>query len=621
MTCSISFGRSTLRRLASALAAVLLAAAASGEVPLGVGQRGDLEQAWFRVADALEPAQFEDVTERVDELLQVARRLEIKRLTPFATALIIRARKLDPFDARPLLEQAVRLDPWSPEAWLAVARARFQHNAPIQGSAAFVRAAASLFVDDRLQHLLGPSAVQGLLPPLLLGLALWTLILIRTVLVRLWHDLSETGSLLKLGPNAPVFAVVAIALPLFAAGDPIWLLLWVLALGWAYLPPMLKLQGAGVFVVVALTPILLTSSFIHMTHRRNAIQEATSALQARRYDPRALEDLVALAPDFGDQPHYYRLLGDCFRQQGLYDTAAWSYREGLRLAPESGELALALGTVDYLQGDYNASLQAFDAARQNGADPVVTNYNLSLTLSQTYHFRESEEAMLAARAADGPRLHKLTSGRDQQQLIVPRFTHAEATLLLASEDQVTLLNRGLLPPPLERERTIFHPLAIGSVLFLVLAIGHFLVREHTGGLAKACIKCGRAFCSRCKLSRESQSYCTQCVNIFLRKDMVAIEAQLEKRKQVARYSQLTLIERRVFDLLLPGAGISGAGRPVLGAFLSLVALLSLSAALSWLPNYLSPLLLDAWLRPLQVLAVLTWLLTMIAAQVARADRS
>ena len=621
MTYSTNSGRSTLPRLASTLASALLASAAFGAMPITVGQRGDLEQSWFRVAEALDPVDIDDVTEKIDELLQVARRLEIQRLTPYATALVIKAGKLDPFEARPLVEQAVRLDPWSPEAWLAVARARFQQNSPFQGLVAFGRGVAASVLDDRLQHLIWPSAVLGLVPILLLGMAVWALMLIRVVLARLWHDLSETGSMLRLGPNAPVFAVVSIALPLFAAGDPVWLLLWVFALGWAYLPALQKLQGVGVFFLVALTPYLMARSFNEMTHRRNPIHEAASALQERRYAPRALEDLVSLEPDFADQPDYYRLLGDAFRQQGFYDSAAWAYREGLRLDPESGKLALALGTIDYIQGDYNAALQAFDAARQTGVDPVVANYDLSLTLSQTYHFRESEEAMLAARAANPERLQALTSGKDQQQLIVPRFSRPEADALLASEDQVTLLNRGLLPPPLERERTLFHPLAIGAVLALVIAIGHFLVREKTGGLAGACIKCGRAFCRRCKLSRESQSYCTQCVNIFLRKDMVAIETQVTKRKQVSRYHQLKLIERRAFDLVLPGTGLASVGRPLLGAILSLAVLIAASVALSWLPNLLSPLLLDAWLLPLQVVAALVWIVAVAIAQFVPTERS
>jgi len=589
-------------------------------VPATTGQRSDLEQAWFRVAESLDPAAPELVAERVDELLQIARRLEIRRLTPYATALVVRAGSADAGYANRLLEQAVRLDPGSPEAWLALARIRFSQRSFGSGAAAFVRGLRALGDDTRLRHLVGPSAVLGLLPVLLLGAAIWMVITIRRVLARLWHDLNESGTRLKLGPNAPVFAAVAVALPLFAAGDPVWLLLWVFALAWAYLPAAQKLVGAGLIVLVGLAPYLFASSYGAMTHGRNPILETAAALREDRYAPQALEDLASLVSDFGDQPDYFRLLGDAYRQQGLYDAAAWSYREGLRLAPEHGRLAIALGTIDYLQGDYNAALQAFDAARQTGVDPVVANYNLSLTLSQTYHFRESEEAMSAAKAAGGERLRALTASRDRQQLIVPGFTPEEAQRLLANEDQVTLLNLGLLPPPLERERTFLHPLAIGAMLALVLAIGHFLAREHTGGLAGACIKCGRTYCRRCKLSRESQSYCTQCVNIFLRKDMVAIETQVGKRKQVARYQQLRLIERRVIDVILPGAGLADAGRPLIGALLSLVALLGAGIALSWLPALLRPTLLDAWLTPLTAVASLCWLGAIVAAQLIPPER-
>jgi len=178
----------------------------------------------------------------------------------------------------------------------------------------------------------------------------------------------------------------------------------------------------------------------------------------------------------------------------------------------------------------------------------------------------------------------------------------------------------VLSPPLIRERTFFHPLAVASMLALVVAIGGYLVRERTVGFATACVKCGRPFCRYCKLSQESQSYCTQCVNIFLKKDMVAVDAQLAKRRQLRRFHLARRIERRVTDVLLPGLGLALGGRPVIGFPLMAVAATCLAIALLWLPRFIAPALLHVSLWPVELAAGLGWLACAVVAQVVETER-
>jgi hypothetical protein len=617
---STSSARFMCRRHASGLALWLLSSVAMAAVPPG-GQRGDLERAWLHVTEALQSQDQALAHDRTDELVQVGRRLGLRRLTSYASALVIRASNEPPETRLSLLAQAAQLDPGSAEVQLALAEAEFHAGAPLAALAATVRGAVALVSDPRLANLVGPSALLALLPALLAAFGIWAFLSMRRTFARLWHDLNESGSLLRLGNNAPVFAAIVLGLPLLVAGGPVWLMLWIFALCWAYFSPLQKITGAIALIVVAATPTLMESAFNRLAHRPNAVVRATEALSERRYDPAALQELDSLSAELGSDPEFYLLQGDCYREYGLLDAAAWSYREGLRLKPGGGLLSLALGTVDYMQGDYNAALQAFDTARVAGVDPVVANYDLSLTLAQTYHFRESEAAMAEARRVDAARLRSMTDRRDQQQLIIPRFTMAQAAAMLARRDPVSLLNRGILPPPLVRERTLLHPLAIAAIVTLIIALGHFLVRERTSGLAGACIKCGRAFCRRCKLSRESQTYCTQCINIFLRKDMVAVDAQVAKRRQVIRYQRWLGLERRVADTLLPGSGLSVEGRPLLGFFLLTVAALCAATCLWWLPSFLSPALLNVTLLPFRLLAGAGWLAALVVAHFLPAERT
>ncbi|HQU33844.1 MAG TPA: hypothetical protein PLB88_05965, partial [Thermoanaerobaculaceae bacterium] len=123
-TSFISCARSSWLRRASALALALLPVAAAAGAEQGRG--GDVEQAWFRLAQVLDRPAPGTVRERADELLQAAGKTGLERLTPLALALVVQARTLAGPDAETVLVQATRLDPGSAEAWLALADVRLK---------------------------------------------------------------------------------------------------------------------------------------------------------------------------------------------------------------------------------------------------------------------------------------------------------------------------------------------------------------------------------------------------------------------------------------------------------------------------------------------------------------
>ena len=615
-TFFFSCARSSWPRRVSALVLALLPVTAAAGAERARG--GDLEQAWFRLAQVLDRPTAEAVTERTDELLQVAAKTGLKRLTPLALALVTQARPLPPADAKVLLVQATRLDPGSPEVWLALADLQLRHGSPAAGLGAVGRGAVCLLRDQRLRGFVGATAMLSALVGAVAALVLWALLAIRKVMPRLWHDLTEIGAERRLGSNGLVLSLFVIAFPLFAGGDPVLLLLWIFALSWAYFTPGQRVAGAAGLVLVAALPSLVEIGFRAVTHPPNPLLQAAEALADKRYEPQLPDELNSLSDVFGDDPEFHRLVGDTYRQFGLLDQATLEYRQGLREAPKNGALSLALGTVRYTEGDYNAALQSFQAARDDGYDPAVVNYDLSLTYAQTYHFHESDEAMAAARAAGGRRLTAMLPARDRD-IIEPVFSPAETRAMLARQDPLTLINRGLLPPPLERSRTVAHPLAIAGMLALIVAVFHLLVRQRFGGLASACLKCGRPFCRRCKLSQESQSYCTQCVNIFLKKDMVGIDAQLAKRQQLGRRQAVLRVERRIADLLLPGLGPAFGGQPLLGWVLVTAAIVGAAAAFLWLPAFVGPALMAAPVWPLEIASALLWAAAVVAAQLLQVE--
>ncbi|NCO69191.1 MAG: hypothetical protein GW878_01530 [Acidobacteria bacterium] len=616
MTSCSSSAHVSWRRLASL--GVLLAVLATPAFAAGVsGRSGDLDQVFSRLTQSMQGLDSESVRERTDEILDVATRVGLRRLTPYALAIVTATKTMPPATAKKMLVQAARLDPDSPEVFLALARQQAATGRRAAALATTVRGLVSAMRDVRLRSLVFPSATISLTVGALVAFLAWFAVATFKTAPRVWHDLDELAVGYRLGASAPVAAAVLFALPAFIGGDPFWLAVWLIALVWPYLSPPRKAIAALGLLLIAATPTLLEVSFGHMTHPPDPVNRGAEALAEGRYDPQGIEELNSLADLFADDGQFRRLLGDLNRQAGNLDAAAAAYREGLRTNPQQPQLLLALGIAQYLDSDFNAALQSFKAAREAGADRVTSSFNLALALAQTYHYRESDEALEEARRADPRRLRELTRGREHD-LLIASFSPADAAAMLRRRDPIALLNRSVLPPPVGMNRTILHPATIGALLALALAIGHYLVRRRTTGFASACLKCGRTFCPRCKLSTESRSYCSQCVNIFLKKDMVAIETQMAKRRQLGRRTTLLRIERRIADFVLPGLGLSFAGQPVAGAALIIVAMLAMTATLFWLPVYLLPGLMAWDFDFARLVPATAWLAALAVAQTVHA---
>lgn len=618
-TSSTSSAPFSWRRLASAGVFAALAmttlAAAQERVP---GSPGEIDRAWVALADALEPLDEADLRQSCEALRRVAASFDVRRVTPASVALVIRARSLPPQHARVALQCAIALDPGAPEPWFARAALDLRRAALPAAAAALWNGGWALLRDARMATIVGPGL---LLSALLVGLGaylLWGLLALRRAAPLVWHDLIETTGSWRLGRNGVAIALLAIALPAFISGDAIWLMLWLLALSWAYLDRMHRALGLLGFLLVAAAPTLLESGVGKLSFPGDPVNRAAAALAEQRWDARAPDELAGLADLLGDQPSFHRLRADTFRAHGRLDAALWAYREGLRLDPNQPDLLLGQGTVHFLLGEYHAALESFQRARDTSQDRAVVSFNLSLTLAHTYNFRESDEALQQALAADQRRIRALTRGREHQAILTT-FLPSDAEALLATKERVLLVNRGLVRPPLVVERSLGHPLTLAALLALVIAIVHSLLREKGGGFATSCAKCGRAFCRRCRLSNESQTYCSQCTNIFLKKDMVAIDVQLAKRRQLGRRRIVLNAERRVADLVVPGLGLLFHGRPRLGLLLTTLSAGSIAVGAVWFPLYVGPALLQVSPWPVASLAAATFAVALVIAQMARSD--
>ena len=112
-------------------------------------------------------------------------------------------------------------------------------------------------------------------------------------------------------------------------------------------------------------------------------------------------------------------------------------------------------------------------------------------------------------------------------------------------------------------RAASSPITIGALASLLLALLIFAFRKRTQ-YANACIKCGRTFCHRCKSARESTTYCTQCIHIYLKRDGVSLDTKRQKLEEVAGHQAGVTRRNRFFATILPGSAQLMEGRTVKG---------------------------------------------------------
>jgi hypothetical protein len=105
-------------------------------------------------------------------------------------------------------------------------------------------------------------------------------------------------------------------------------------------------------------------------------------------------------------------------------------------------------------------------------------------------------------------------------------------------------------------------------------------RRSRSGYAGSCIKCGRTFCHRCKSARESATYCTQCIHIYLKRDGVALATKRAKLDEVSDHHAGVQRRNRLFATFIPGSAQVLEGKTLLGVIGMFLFFLFVSAALS-----------------------------------------
>jgi tetratricopeptide (TPR) repeat protein len=588
------------------LAAVMGTAAVAGAgVPLTEG--------WYRVQQALEAGGEQDVRDGVADLQRLAGRVGARRMTAWARAMVLWAEGHQGEQGEAVLELALTLDPQCVEARFL--RARWAWTSGERSSAAvdYVKG----WIDTVRDPFLGRELTESIWGWLLMGLIV-AAILAMTVestrfLPEIMHDAVELGRLLFSRANALIFAGVVVGLPLFAGLGPAWWLAYLFALAWIYFPLREKIVfGVVWLVLLAAVPLLDVWQSCALADP-SPVQRVATALEHGILSPLSIDETMALEDDLRGVAPFHLLAGEALHLAGDSIDAGQQFKRASAAAPDDPLPHLWLGNLAMEEGDVHLAIQQFRQAVQKGSSLGIAYFNLSVALDQDHLFREADEIRSRARALG-------LKG-------YPFHYHELDGLRLAYPDDASLLEDRLLrevpaekrmlviPPalPMDARSWLNSPWTLAFLSTGLLGLLLWWARRRWMWEARACSRCGKVFCPRCKSSTESSSYCSQCISVFLTRGAVSIDQQAAKVEQIRRRERLLTVVRRVASATLVGSGCLLKGRPLRGSLLMFAASALALGVLAWSPFFAAPMARPAGVEAVQVvlgaLFALVWLIS------------
>lgn len=302
----------------------------------------------------------------------------------------------------------------------------------------------------------------------------------------------------------------------------------------------------------------------------------------QRYEKLAAEDKVGFAERY--------VLGHFYLNRGHLEQAVSHLKAALALRPDDVAGRIALSKAFFLQGDLENSRSILEALKASGPSSVGL-FNLSRVYRrrvQVYgdasagEMGKANEALMEARQLD-PSLPSIESEDPLPREIIGN-AHLK-TLPLAQSDLVAL-SKGEVPA--RRVRSQLSQMLVGDVpsavalfypLLVALALLGFGFLGKALEAAKVCNRCGRAVSRRGDPDVSAGSpMCTQCVNVFAKKNVVAPSVKVRKQLEVARYESQMERASTILGVLWSGMGHVFSGAPVRGAVYGYLFVLAITGA-------------------------------------------
>lgn len=599
-----------LRRLFLVLAAV---------VAVGTSAQANLLDTWHDVQAHLADGDVAGSQAAITAMQEEAVELEVGRMPGFAAALVAWAEDHPGADGEAMLQAAKKLDPDFPSSYFLAARWKSEKGATLGEIKENVAGWLSLVRFEPTRRIVGPWLLMWAVFTLVITLTAVILVVTVRHLRGMVFDARDLGGKIFRPPNAWVFAFVILLLPVLAALGPVWLAVYLFVLSWPYLSQALRVWAFLACLLLALIGPTLAWIQHDLLRSEQLVSRVSTMLDERLIDFGTLREFSELAADLDEVADYHLILGELLRMHGEPAMAKVEFEKATLLEPENSQPLVFVANLVLEEGNTKRAIQHFSHALELDDQNAFAYHNLSLAFDLSRRFQEGDEARARAREIAG-------RGVAEEGLrgLDPRVRYPR----LGSEDVERLVD-GLSPgemPITERSslsvapvKQLASPLSVVFLVGAILGLAALLIRLRVYPPAKECSKCGKVYRLESGFG-ESTVYCSQCVSVFMKRDVVSIEQQTAKMEQIRRWERWTLLVRRVMGFLVPGSQDFLDGSIFHGFLTGFLAWFFLTGALIWLPLFVPRIEPLAATRQIQIVMLVFFGLIVLRSGISAWNR-
>lgn len=522
---------------------------------------------WPQATGAADNGDVDSAIKRTDELLKTGRDYGIKTFPLYAASAAALARQAEHIGNKDVAnwarKTAEQLDPTSPAVAFSNADAAVEAKSWGRALPLVANGFGRILGDYRSRLLSRADLMIVCSLAIFLSVAVFSVVLFMRYGRAMAHDFREMLSRRVHGGSVSVLAFALLFLPVFLWLGPIWLMFYWLVIFFAYAGTGERIAIVVLALLVASLPIVLDASAHWIAGVDSPVVISAIASNEQSYHPEVLRRMQELAAVVPDDPTLQLLLGNLQLQEGNEQQASINYRRAAELKDSAGA-HVNLGNLHFLQNDFAAAITEYQKAQQLDPKMAIAYYNNSVASGETYKFDEQGKMLELAKKADRTATERYSAKPPSQKIVIYHPPLPEAWTIADRINRKGTArslfgNYSYLDP----RSSAVNPLTIAGILTPILALGLWSLRRKTG-VAGSCIKCGRTFCRRCKSARESATYCTQCIHIYLKRDGVSLDTKRAKLEEVTEYHDSLLRRNRIFATFIPGSAQTLEGRTGLG---------------------------------------------------------
>lgn len=581
---------------------------------------------WKKAAEAKDVKAEQDARKK---LLELKLRAGAEDVELYAVGLLRAAEAAQAVgDSGAAVEMAVtasELAPDLPAAWVGLARAYFEADPSEVGRylSAYQQAVSHTLEDPRyLRPLLADLATVLLLAFIGCTIAVVAVLFLR----RAWYFLHDFHFFFPRAAarwQTSALAVLVLSLPIVFRLGVVPTLLMLFAASTLYLSTKERVVAVVLIGALGAVPVL-GELVVERTAFADTPAEDLYRIErggpgviplVERYEALARADKVTF-PE-------HAVLGRYYVRRGELEQAATHLRQALAINPDDVPAKVNLAAALFFGGDLENPRAILESTQSSGNAVALFDlgriYKRRLAVygdTVAAEVDKANAALAAARDLDGTlpalgteELTAPTTGNEfLRTLPLPRSQLLELAkspeAAARVRSQLTQILLGDVPEWL----AAFYPLAAALLLLAFGFLGPALAA------AKVCGRCGRPVSRRDDPDVSPGSLmCTQCVNVFVKKNVVAPSLKVRKQLDVARYE--SRIEKVAYGL---GAVWSGMGHVFSGAtlrgalygFLFALAVVAVVLRQGVLRAPYEPLPMLVWLVPVGVFLVALYVLTL-----------